>query len=48
MIEVILDSYRYPEHRQLAEELCRQLNARNIKSRDGRRIIIRVRASPRE
>jgi hypothetical protein len=41
-IEVVLESYRYPEHQQAMEESCRRFNAAGILWRDGRKLYIRV------
>ncbi len=41
-IDVLLESYTYPEQQQAMEETCRRFNAANIRWRDGRLLFIRV------
>ena len=45
-IEVVLDSYRHPEHQQAMEESCRRFNEAQVSWRDGRLIRIRVAQPP--
>ena len=45
-IEVVLDSYRHPEHQQDMGESCRRFNEAQVRWRDGRLIRIRVAQPP--
>jgi len=37
-IEVVLDTYRYPEHQQAMEITCKRFNQANLRWRDGRHL----------
>jgi hypothetical protein len=43
-LEVVLDSYRYPEHQQAMEATCQRFNAADARWRDGR--LIRISVAP--
>jgi transposase len=45
-IEVVLDPYRYPEHRQAMAESCRRFNRAQVRWRDGRLLRIHVAREP--
>jgi hypothetical protein len=45
-IEVVLSCYRYPEHQQAIEESCQRFNAKHLRWRDGRFLVLSVEPWP--